>query len=168
MVETPVKLAEMADDLEPLLVYAWRRHLAAAIARMLADADPDEADQGVTRVVGFADLVNFTALVRRMTERQLAVMVQRLSGAISVAAFQMIHLVSFPPPSGSLRGLPGVLFLHVAGVRIWVLSRFGWGCGLFCVVTLVVCCGHNFGYIYNGLGILKLLSCNRSSLSCVL
>ena len=72
-----VKLAEMADDLEPLLVYAWRRHLAAAIARMLADADPDEADQGVTRVVGFADLVNFTALVRRMTERQLAVMVQR-------------------------------------------------------------------------------------------
>ena len=29
------------------------------------------------RVVGFADLVNFTSLVRRMTERQLAVMVQR-------------------------------------------------------------------------------------------
>ncbi len=72
-----VKLAEMADDLEPLLVYAWRRHLAAAIARMLADSDPDHAGEGVTRVVGFADLVNFTGLVRRMTERQLAAMVQR-------------------------------------------------------------------------------------------
>ena len=30
---------DLADDLEPLLVYAWRRHLTAAIARMLADAD---------------------------------------------------------------------------------------------------------------------------------
>ena len=72
-----LKLAEMADALEPLLVYAWRRHLTAAISRMLADADPQQSSQGVRRVVGFADLVNFTSLVRRMTERQLAVMVQR-------------------------------------------------------------------------------------------
>ena len=71
------KLTEMADELEPLLIYAWRRHLTAAISRMLADADPEQSDQGVRRVVGFADLVNFTSLVRRMTERQLAVMVQR-------------------------------------------------------------------------------------------
>ena len=72
-----VKLADLADDLEPLLVYAWRRHLTAAIARMLADATPDESGEGVTRIVGFADLVSFTSLVRRLTERQLAVMVQR-------------------------------------------------------------------------------------------
>jgi adenylate cyclase len=71
------KLTDMADQLEPLLIYAWRRHLTAAISRMLADADPEQSDQGVRRVVGFADLVNFTSLVRRMTERQLAVMVQR-------------------------------------------------------------------------------------------
>jgi adenylate cyclase len=71
------KLTDMADELEPLLIYAWRRHLTAAISRMLADADPEQSDQGVRRVVGFADLVNFTSLVRRMTERQLAVMVQR-------------------------------------------------------------------------------------------
>ena len=71
------KLADMADSLEPLLIYAWRRHLTAAISRMLADADPQQSAQGVRRVVGFADLVNFTSLVRRMTERQLAVMVQR-------------------------------------------------------------------------------------------
>ena len=71
------KLADMADSLEPLLIYAWRRHLTAAISRMLADADPQQSSQGVRRVVGFADLVSFTSLVRRMTERQLAVMVQR-------------------------------------------------------------------------------------------
>ncbi len=71
------KLTDMADALEPLLIYAWRRHLTAAISRMLADADPQQSSQGVRRVVGFADLVNFTSLVRRMTERQLAVMVQR-------------------------------------------------------------------------------------------
>ena len=72
-----LRLAEMADSLEPLLVYAWRRHLTAAISRMLADADPEQSAHGVRRVVGFADLVSFTSLVRRMTERQLAVMVQR-------------------------------------------------------------------------------------------
>ncbi len=72
-----LRLAELADELEPLLVYAWRRHLAAAISRMLADATPDEAAPGVMRVVGFADLVSFTSLVRRMTEGQLAKLVQR-------------------------------------------------------------------------------------------
>src|SRR6476661_7750149 len=72
-----LKLTDMADQLEPLLIYAWRRHLTAAISRMLADADPQQSSQGVRRVVGFADLVNFTSLVRRMTERQLAVVVQR-------------------------------------------------------------------------------------------
>ena len=46
------KLAVLADRLEPLLVYAWRRHLSAAIARMLADADPTSPTQGVTRSWG--------------------------------------------------------------------------------------------------------------------
>ncbi len=79
------RLVELADELEPLLVYAWRRHLAAAITRMLADSDPedDSAAGNPTRVVGFADLVNFTALVRRMTERQLAVLVQRFEALAS-------------------------------------------------------------------------------------
>lgn len=78
-----LRLAELADELEPLLVYAWRRHLAAAISRMLADATPDEARTGVVRVVGFADLVAFTSLVRRMTEGQLARLVQRFEALAS-------------------------------------------------------------------------------------
>jgi adenylate cyclase len=71
------RLADMADEMEPLLVYAWRRHLSAAISRMLADAAPTEDGAGTVRVVGFADLVNFTSVVRRLSERQLATMVQR-------------------------------------------------------------------------------------------
>ena len=72
-------LATLAHDIEPLLVYVWRRHLTNAIARMLADADPAvRSDPSApVRVVGFADLVSFTSFVRRMSERQLARLVQR-------------------------------------------------------------------------------------------
>src|SRR5690606_21272352 len=71
------ELARISDDLEPLLVFAWRRHLTAAVNRMLADATPDTASSAPPRVIGFADLVSFTSLVRRMSERQLATVVQR-------------------------------------------------------------------------------------------
>ena len=72
-------LTSICDDIEPLLVYVWRRHLTNAIARMLADADPAvRSDPSAPiRVVGFADLVSFTSFVRRMSERQLARLVQR-------------------------------------------------------------------------------------------
>ncbi|MEO8519100.1 MAG: hypothetical protein ABI438_07940 [Dermatophilaceae bacterium] len=33
------RLADIADDLEPLLVYAWRRHLAAAVLRMVPEPE---------------------------------------------------------------------------------------------------------------------------------
>ncbi|MEI2777419.1 MAG: adenylate/guanylate cyclase domain-containing protein [Tetrasphaera sp.] len=71
--------ALLAEELEPMLTYAWRRHLVAALTRTLSDAAPAEEQEGsgVNRVVGFADLVNFTAVVRRATERQLAAIVQR-------------------------------------------------------------------------------------------
>jgi len=77
--DAAVLLATICDDIEPLLVYVWRRHLTNAIARMLADADPTvHSDPSAPiRVVGFADLVSFTSFVRRMSERQLARVVQR-------------------------------------------------------------------------------------------
>jgi adenylate cyclase len=77
------KLVDIADDLEPLLVYAWRRHLSAAISRMITDAEPIEDQPGVVRSVGFADLVSFTRLVRRLSERDLARMVQRFEALAS-------------------------------------------------------------------------------------
>jgi adenylate cyclase len=75
--ETAKRLAVLTDRLEPLLVYAWRRHLSATVARMLADADPESYGMTKMRSVGFADLVNFTALVRRLSERDLARLVSR-------------------------------------------------------------------------------------------
>ncbi len=78
-----VKLADIADVLEPMLVYAWRRHLSAAIARMVSDAEPTVESSGVVRCVGFADLVSFTGLVRRLSERELARVVQRFEALAS-------------------------------------------------------------------------------------
>lgn len=75
--ETAVRLAEMAEDLEPLLVYVWRRQLSAAINRMLATVGGEEDPTGQPLIVGFADLVNFTSVVRRLDERDLARLVQR-------------------------------------------------------------------------------------------
>lgn len=74
--EAAARLTAMMADLEPLLVYVWRRQLTAAITRGLSDAQGQDG-LGAPRVVGFADLVNFTAVVRRLSERELAVMVQR-------------------------------------------------------------------------------------------
>jgi adenylate cyclase len=71
-------LARTIDEIEPLLVYVWRRHLTNAVQRMLADADPAVSSDpsAPVRAVGFADLVAFTSFVRRMSERQLARLVQ--------------------------------------------------------------------------------------------
>ena len=77
------KLTDIADDLEPLLIYAWRRHLTAAILRMVSDSEPGQDDSGVVRCVGFADLVSFTHLVRHVSERELAQMVQRFEALAS-------------------------------------------------------------------------------------
>ena len=78
-----MKLADIADELEPLLVYAWRRHLSAAISRMVSDSEPTTDSSGVVRCVGFADLVSFTRLVRRLSERELARVVQRFEALAS-------------------------------------------------------------------------------------
>lgn len=66
-------LTSLIDEVEPLLVYVWRRQLTATIQRMLTVED----EAGSMSVIGFADLVNFTSVVGRLTERELAQMVQR-------------------------------------------------------------------------------------------
>ena len=53
---------EVGVPFERLLVYAWRRHLAAAVARVEALGANDEDLHTVEVTVGFADLVQFTAL----------------------------------------------------------------------------------------------------------
>jgi len=70
---SPEVVAEAARELVPILEgligYVWRRHLAAAAARALAN--PNEV-VARSMVVGFADLVGYTSLTRQLDEDQLA------------------------------------------------------------------------------------------------
>jgi len=72
-------LAGIADDLEALLVYAWRRKLAAAVSRLEHPPAGQEASSA-RLTVGFADLVSYTRLSQRLTTRELGVLVQRFEG----------------------------------------------------------------------------------------
>lgn len=82
-------LLELSDDLAPLMLYAWRRHLAATIGQLRTEAEGEGArGQGQTRSVGFADMVGFTVLVNHLSERQLASLVmgfEELAATIVVA-----------------------------------------------------------------------------------
>jgi adenylate cyclase len=72
---------EVADLLLPamerLQTYAWRRHLAAAAGRAMAGSD--ELARGI-RAVGFADIVSYTRLTRRLTEAELGGLIERFEG----------------------------------------------------------------------------------------
>ena len=72
-----LRLAEQVGiPFETLLVYSWRRHLAAAVARIEALGAQD-SDLHTTQVtVGFADLVSFTALSNTMDEDRIGDMVE--------------------------------------------------------------------------------------------
>lgn len=67
----------IADAFEPLIAYAWRRHLASATRRFVTETAPDTSVPMLRRSVCFADLVSFTRLVRRLPERELSGVVQR-------------------------------------------------------------------------------------------
>jgi adenylate cyclase len=71
--------AERLDDFEALLVYVWRRQLAAVAGRAQEAADSDESASGVLSV-GFADLVSYTRLSQKLEERELAALVDRFDG----------------------------------------------------------------------------------------
>jgi adenylate cyclase len=67
--------AEHLDELEALLVYAWRRQFAAVAGRVLNA--PDVEPQGRVLSVGFADLVSYTRLSQRLEQRELGLLVDR-------------------------------------------------------------------------------------------
>ena len=60
--------------MERMQTYVWRRHLAAAAGRAIASTG--DMSHGV-RVVGFADVVGYTRLSRRLTEPELAELIER-------------------------------------------------------------------------------------------
>ena len=71
-----VLLSQMGGPFEELLIYAWRRHLAAAVARAEALGANDEELTTAEVTVGFADLVSFTALSNEMSEDRIGDLVE--------------------------------------------------------------------------------------------
>jgi adenylate cyclase len=70
------------SQLEPLVLYAWRRHLAAATTRAMQSLTDDNT-VGQRLSVGFADLVGFTRLSRNLSEAELGRLVQTFEDAAS-------------------------------------------------------------------------------------
>jgi adenylate cyclase len=69
-------VAQYGDKFEELMLYTWRRHLDAAVARIESlraiDADPHTTDL----TVGFADIVGFTALSNEVTRERIGELVE--------------------------------------------------------------------------------------------
>jgi adenylate cyclase len=69
-------IEDLTDPFESLLVYSWRRHLAAAVVRMQA-LSANEEDLHTTEVsVGFADIVGFTALSNQISRDKVGDLVE--------------------------------------------------------------------------------------------
>jgi adenylate cyclase len=64
------------DSFEDLLIYVWRRHLAAAVARVEALRANEEEVNTIQLTVGFADIVSFTELSNRLEEDRIGDLVE--------------------------------------------------------------------------------------------
>jgi adenylate cyclase len=78
---TPESSQEIAaaalPGLEELQNYVWRRHLAAAVRRMLVPVERGDETGTWPLVVGFADMVGFTRATRRRSTAELGEMIER-------------------------------------------------------------------------------------------
>lgn len=68
--------AEYGASFEQLMTYAWRRHLAAAVARMESNRAPDSGPGTTDLTVGFADIVGFTALSNEVSRQRIGDVVE--------------------------------------------------------------------------------------------
>jgi adenylate cyclase len=69
-------IGEMNGPFEELLIYVWRRHLAAAVARVEALRANEDDLNTVPLTVGFADIVSFTALSNELEEERIGDLVE--------------------------------------------------------------------------------------------
>jgi adenylate cyclase len=104
------ELPNLLDAMEEVLVYSWRRQMNAGVQRLAIRAeaglraseagregDEDDAPLPLARAVGFADLVSYTSLSRRMNEKTLAQLVQRFENKcaeiISIGGGRLVKTV---------------------------------------------------------------------------
>ncbi len=66
----------LGDRFEELLVYAWRRHLTAAVTRMESVRALDDDPHTTDLTVGFADIVGFTALSNEVSRERIGELVE--------------------------------------------------------------------------------------------
>lgn len=69
-------IEEFSGPFEDLLVYVWRRHLAASVARVEALGAREEDLHTTELTIGFADIVAFTALSNELTEDRIGDLVE--------------------------------------------------------------------------------------------
>jgi adenylate cyclase len=69
-------LEKYGTTFERLLVYSWRRHLAAALTRMESVRAIDDDPHSTDLTVGFADIVGFTALSNELTRERIGDLVE--------------------------------------------------------------------------------------------
>lgn len=117
---TAMQMVEKVNKpFEELLIYAWRRHLADAAARM-ESLGANEEDLHTTQVtVGFADIVGFTALSNQVDQHRLGDLVEkfetRCSDVISAMSGRIIKsmgdsvLFVHEDPVGALEIAEGIV-----------------------------------------------------------
>jgi adenylate cyclase len=74
---TRALLTDLRPRFESLLYYGWRRHLAASVARLLSNDDSQELSMAT---VGFADLVQFSALSNELNPEEVGELVELFEG----------------------------------------------------------------------------------------
>lgn len=135
---------DVMPQLEPLVLYAWRRHLAASTTRAM-ESLTDHNTVGQRLAVGFADLVGFTRLSRSLSEAELGRLVETFEAAAADVVTSLggrlvktlgdeVLFVAFKPDSAVELGLRMVEVMREQGMmpelRVGiaygqVLSRMG-------------------------------------------
>jgi adenylate cyclase len=76
-ITTALRLAEeLGDTYDQLLVFAWKRHLGDAFGRLAAIGEVGEDFHMVTNTVGFADIVQFSALSNELDDDRIGDLVE--------------------------------------------------------------------------------------------
>ena len=98
-------IEEVERPFEELMLYAWRRHLAAAVERVEALGAAESSLHTTTLTIGFADIVSFTALSNRLGEARTGDLIEqfesRCADAIARTGGRMIKSIG-----------DSVLFVH--------------------------------------------------------
>ncbi len=67
---------DMTEAMQAVLVHSWRRHLSASLARLNLSPEANEDATTASVTVGFADLVNFSALSNQLDTNRLGELVE--------------------------------------------------------------------------------------------